>query len=127
LIRLMLPPVLLVALKLPTVLAPPRVVPPTELVGSGARGVARLAPVSLRVPLATRLMAPPLPAETVPVRLMAPVLLTVTLPPPLWLMPVMVSGAAVLIRLMLPPVLLVALKLPTALAPPRVVPPTELV
>src|SRR5258708_6415837 len=54
--------------------------------------------------------------------LIAPVLLTDASPPPLWLIPVIVSGLAVLLRLALPLVVLVALKLVTALAPIRLWP-----
>ena len=57
----------------------------------------------------------------------APVLFIVTSPPPDWLMPLSVSGAAAFVRLMSPPVALPALKTPTAFALPSVVPPTELV
>src|SRR5205085_601104 len=61
----------------------------------------------------------------VPLMLIAPVLLTATLPAPLCETPVIVSGPAVFVRLMAPPVMLVALKLLTVFAPPSVVPPED--
>ena len=70
---------------------------------------AMLAPAPLAV---EKLMTPPL-TVTPPLRLILPALLTVTVPPPLSLMPVMVNGAAPLVRLILPLVLLLALKLAT--------------
>jgi hypothetical protein len=56
---------------------------------------------------------------------MPPVLVTVTLPPPAWLIPVIVSGFAVFVRLMLPLVVFVALKLLTVFAPVSVAPVAE--
>ena len=50
-----------------------------------------------------------------------------TLPPPDWLMALIVSVVAVLVSEILPEVVLVAAKLPTVLAPPSAVPPAELV
>ena len=72
-----------------------------------------------------RLMVPVV-VETAPLVRMAPVLLTLRLPP-LWVTPVIVSVAAVLVRSMSPEVVLVALNEPTVLAPLRVEPPAELV
>src|SRR5262249_37370931 len=104
---------------------------PAELVVRVPVVLTRPEPDSERAPLLVRLTAPPLPADTVPVRLIAPVLFTVTLPPPAWLIPVTVRVIAVLVREMLPTVVLwavmVAGKLVTALLPPSVVPPAELV
>ena len=57
----------------------------------------------------------------------APVLLIVTVPPATSLIPVTVSGLAVLVRSMSPLVVLVALKVLTVFALLSVVPPTELV
>ena len=51
-----------------------------------------------------------------------PVLVTLTLPPPDWLIPAMASVLAVFVRAMFPLVLLVALKVPTTLAAFRVIP-----
>src|SRR5207253_1102774 len=96
-----------------------------EVVVSRPEVLTSPAPDSWRPAVAVKVTAPPLPAPTVPVMPMTK-LLTVTLPPPLWLMPVMVRGALSL-RDTLPLVVLVALKLQTALAPVRVVPPIELV
>jgi hypothetical protein len=73
-------------------------------------------------PVAVRLMLPLAGAPWVvmaPEVVRAPLLLTLTLEPaavPFWLMPVMVSGPAVLFRLMPPLVLLLALNLATELA-----------
>src|SRR5437764_8238991 len=121
----MAPEVLLLALKVPTVLAPPRVVPPAELVNK-VPVVLSVPPTSLMMPLAVRLIVPP-SALTPPVRVRAPVLLIVIPPPPGWMIPVTVKGAAVLVSEMAPPVVFVALKLAIALAPPSVVPPAEVV
>src|SRR6185437_15240280 len=124
-VRLTLPPVVFVALKLLTTFAPPSVVPPTELVVSvpvvliSPEPFSEIAPVSVSVTF-------PAPALTVPVIVVPPALFTATVPPPVWLIPVVVS-AAPFVRLMLPLVVFVALKLLTRFAPPRIASPTELV
>src|SRR5437588_799142 len=108
LVRETSPLVVLVALNVPTVLAPFRVVPPAELVVRVPVVLTRPEPDSDRAPLAVRLTAPP-PADMLPVTLMLPVLLTVTEPPPPWVTPETVRGAAVLVRDTLPLLVLVAL------------------
>src|SRR5205823_96204 len=120
------PDVLLAALKLPAVFAPPSVVPPAELVVSSPVVLTRPPPLSLSVMLAVRLTAPP-PAPTVPVSDSAPVWLTLTAPPPAWPIPVSAYTTPFRSSDTSPDVLLAALKLPTVFAPPSVVPPTELV
>ena len=75
-------------------------------------------------PSALRFTAWPPAAEIAPVTLSAPVLLTVTVPP-VSVMPVIVSGLAVLVSATLPLVVLVALKVLTAFAWPSVVPVAE--
>ena len=120
----MLPLVVFVLLKLEIVLAPFNVVPPAELVVRSAPLI-KPAPVSEILPVLVKLTFEPDPIE--PVILIAPVLLTVILPPPAWLMPVMVKGAAVLVNAILPLVMLVALKFVMVLALFNVVPPIELV
>ena len=68
-----------------------------------------------------------LPAATLPVMLMAPVLLIETSPAPVCKTPVTVNGAAVFTREMTPAPLLLALKLVTVLALVNVVPVAETV
>src|SRR5271170_7439764 len=118
------------------------VLPPLEAIEIGLPN----APIAVALPLVPRLIvfavtvpdvlvnAPvglsviePVSAERLPASAIAPALTTTTLPPPVSLMPVIVSGAAVLISAMFPLVVLVALKAPTVLAPFSVAPPTELV
>ncbi len=65
------------------------------------------------------------PAAMEPVMLMAPVLLTLTLPVPDCEIPVMVNGAAVLTNETAPPPVLVALNVETVFAFANAVPPTE--
>ena len=80
-------------------------------------------------PVAFRVIAL-LAAATDPLMVNPPVFVTVTLPVPLWLIPVTVSVLTVLVRLMVPlGQCLVAFKLPTALvsAPLSVWPVPELV
>jgi len=122
LMREMLPDGELVALKLPTVLAPFRVVPPIETVVNVPVVLTRPTPVSLKMPVELRLTLPPKFAETVPVKVRAPVFETMMLPPPLSVMVVKISGLDVLIREMLPEVVLTAVNVPTALAPFNTVP-----
>src|SRR5205807_615917 len=107
-------------------LPPFRVVPPTEVMVSVPVVLSRPAPDSLMMALLVRLMGPG-PPDTVPVMLIAPVLPTVTLPPPVSLMLPRVSGLAVLVSLLLPLELLPALRSATVFAPFSGVPPTELV
>src|SRR5277367_1274622 len=118
------------------------VLPPLEAIEIGLPN----APIAVALPLVPRLIvfavtvpdvlvnAPvglsviePVSAERLPASAIAPALTTTTLPPPVSLMPVIVSGAAVLISAMFPLVVLVALKAPTVLALFSVAPPTELV
>src|SRR5205085_791038 len=108
----MLPLVLLVALRLVEGCAGFKVCPVTELVVRVPVVLMRPAPLSLIAPvapLAVRLPAPPPAAPIVPVMPSAPPLVTVSLPPPVLLMPVIVSGFAVLVSAMVPLVLFVAL------------------
>jgi hypothetical protein len=93
-----LPEVVLVPLKEATVLAPFSVVPPTELVVRVPVVVTRPAPVSPTVLDEVRLTPPPPPADMVPATERAPVLLIITLPPPVWFTPITVSGAAVFVN-----------------------------
>jgi len=116
----------LVALNEPTVLAPSRDVPPTEVVVSRPVVLTAPTPVSLNMPVDLRVTGPPT-ADIVPVTVSAPALSIMTLPPPLWDMPVTVSGAAVLVNWTLPDVVFVALNVPTVLAPFNTVPPTDVV
>ena len=109
---------------------PLSVVPPTELVVRVP--VVFTIPATLSViapaaPVAVRFTAPPPAAAIVPVMLSAPALFTVTLPPPVLLMPVTVSGLAVLVNDTLPLVEFVALNPVTMFALPSVVPVAELV
>ena len=117
LVRLMLPLALLLALKPDTVFALFSVVPATlEVVNVPVVESVPPAPSLIVAPalLAVRLIAPPPPALTAAVvRLIEPVLLIVTLPPPVWPIPVIVSGAAVSVSEIFPPVVFVALKLAT--------------
>src|SRR5439155_1318870 len=76
---------------------------------------------------AVRLMLPVAAVVIAPVVVTAPVLVTATLPPPVSLIPVIVSGLAVFVRLTSPLVVFVALKRATVLAPFSVCPVTELV
>src|SRR5207253_868389 len=111
--RLMLPLLLLLALKVPTVRSEERRVGEEGEVVRVPVVLTRPTPDSVSAVLAVRLPASAVPVEMVPVMLMAPVLLTVTLPPPDSLIPVTVRVVAVLTRLMLPLLLLLALKVPT--------------
>jgi hypothetical protein len=121
----MLPLVVLVALKLPTVLASFSVVPPAEMVVSVP--LVLITPAfSDTVPVELSVILPPLPADTVPVTDMAPVFTMSTLPPPVWFTPVTVNGAAVLVRSMSPEVAFWAWNRLTVLAPFKVVPPDEI-
>ena len=79
------------------------------------------------VPVEVRPIAPLAAVLTMPVVVRAPVLLTVTLPPPVSLMLVMVSGAAVLVSWMPLAEASVALKLLTVFALPSVWPVPETV
>src|SRR5271170_962744 len=116
------------------------VLPPLEAIEIGLPN----APIAVALPLVPRLIvfavtvpdvlvnAPvglsviePVSAERLPASAIAPALTTTTLPPPVSLMPVIVSGAAVLISAMFPLVVLVALKLDTVLALFSVVPVAE--
>src|SRR5438105_4808876 len=92
------------------------------------------APADVMVPAAAMERLPPIELSVVvpedeieEFTAIAPVLVTEALPPPVSLMPVIVSGLAVLTRLTLPLPVLVPLKLPTVFALVSVVPPTELV
>jgi hypothetical protein len=115
----------LVALKLATAFAPFSVSPPTELTVSSAPLI-RPEPLSATVLLEVRDTLLPLPAATLPVMLIAPVLLIKTLPVPASLIPVTVKGAAVFVS-EIPPFASVAVKLVTVLALPKVVPVAEFV
>src|SRR5579862_5973184 len=92
-----------------------------------ASPAALILPAIVSAPLAVNVTLPPAPVvEIVPAEI-APVLLILTFPPPLWLMLVIDSGAAVLTSWILPLVVLVALNAPTVFALPSVVPPAEVV
>jgi len=69
----------------------------------------------------------PVSSVTAPLVVIAPVLLTLILPPPVSEMPVMVNGAAVSVNATLPLEVFVALKLLTVLFALSVVPPTDVV
>src|SRR4051812_9872694 len=84
------------------------------------------APAELVIgPLATSATAPF--DERAPPTLMAPVLFTLTVPPPVWLMAPSVNVEAVLVSAMPPLALFVALNTGTAFTPARLVPLTEVV
>ena len=80
-------------------------------------------------PLEVNVTEPPAPVVEITPDVIAPVLLMLTLPPPLWEMLTIVSGAAELTKTIFPAVALVALNEPTRFALPSVVPvlPVELV
>ena len=118
----------LAALKTATVLAPLSVWPATELVVSVPVVDTRPPPLSVMLPatpVAVRFTAPPAVVDTLPVTLMAPALVTVSVPPPTLLMRATFS-VPLLFSATLPPPVLVALKPVTVLALFSVVPPTEL-
>jgi hypothetical protein len=115
----------LVALKLDSVFAPFSVSPPTELTVSRSPLI-RPEPLSETMLLDVSATLLLLPAATLPIMLMAPVLLIETLPAPASLIPVTVNGAAVFVR-EIPPFASVALKLVTVLALVKVVPVAEFV
>ena len=75
------PPEVLVALKLLTALAPPKVKPPTEVVVNKAPLI-KPAPDSAIVLVDVKVTLLLAPAAMLPVMLIAPVLLTLTLPEP---------------------------------------------
>ena len=75
------PPDVLVALKLLTAFAPPKVKPPTEVVVNKAPLI-KPAPDSLMVLVEVKVTLLLAPAAMLPVMLIAPVLLTLTLPLP---------------------------------------------
>ena len=75
------PPAVLVALKLLTALAPPNVNPPTEVVVNKAPLI-KPAPDSEMVLVEVKVTLLLAPAARLPVMLIAPVLLTLTLPLP---------------------------------------------
>ena len=75
------PPEVLVALKLLTVFAPPKVNPPTEVVVNKAPLI-KPAPDSEMVLVEVKVTLLLAPAARLPVMLMAPVLFTLTLPVP---------------------------------------------
>src|SRR5438552_1782340 len=90
------------------------------------------APADVMVPAAAMERLPPIELSVVvpddviaPLVVKLPLLATEALPPPLSLMPVIVSGLAVFTRLTSPLPVLVPLKLPTVFALVSVVPPTE--
>jgi hypothetical protein len=113
----------LVALKLDTAFAPFSVSPPTELTVSSAPLIRpRLLSETVLFEVSDTLLL--LPAATLPIILIAPVLLIEILPVPVSLIPVTVKGAAVFVR-EIPPPASVALKLVTVLALPKLVPVAE--
>jgi hypothetical protein len=115
----------LVALKPATAFAPFNVSPPTELTVSRSPLI-RPEPLSETVLLDVSDTLLLLPAATLPIMLMAPVLLIETLPAPASLIPVTVNGSAVFVR-EIPPFASVALKFVTVLALPKLVPAPEFV
>ena len=119
-----IPPPASVALKLVTVLALPKLVPAPEFVVSNAPLI-RPEPLSATVLLEVSDTLLLLPAATLPVMLIAPVLLIETLPVPVSLIPCTVKGAAFVREI--PPPASVALKLVTVFALPKVVPNAETV
>jgi hypothetical protein len=115
----------LAALKLDTAFAPFRVSPPTELTVSSAPLIrSELLSATVLLEVSDTLLL--LPAATLPMMLIAPVLLIETLPVPASLIPVTVKGAAVFVS-EIPPLASVALKFVTVLALPKVVPIAEFV
>jgi hypothetical protein len=117
LIREMLPMPVLVALKLVTTFALFKVVPIAELVVNKPPVInAVLASANAPLEVKETLFVP---AAILPVTFTLPVLLTVTVPVPVWAMPLIDRGAAVLIKLIAPP-LLVALNALMAFAPFKV-------
>jgi hypothetical protein len=119
------PLVVLLALKLDVAFAPFNVSPPTELTVKRLPLIkpdepSETAPVEVKVTLFV------LPALTLPVMLIAPVLLIATLPVPVSLIPLTTNEAAVFTR-EIPPLASVALKLVTVLALPKLVPNAETV
>jgi hypothetical protein len=119
------PLVALVALKPVTVLALFNVVPPTELVVRNAPLI-RAEPLSAIAPLDVSDTLLALPAATLPIMLIAPLLLIETFPVPASLIPATVKSAAVFAS-DIPPFASVALKLVTVLALFKVVPVSETV
>ncbi len=112
-----------VALKLEIILAPPSVVPPTELVVNKPLVVTRPEPVSEIVPLEVKptLLAAP---AIVPVMPMLPVLFTDSAPIPVCEIPEIVN-AEPLVNDNAPPPVFVSLKPDIRFAPLKVSPPTE--
>ncbi len=112
-----------VALKLEIILAPPRVVPPTEFVVNKPVVVTRPAPVSEIAPLEVKptLLAAPAIVPVIPI---LPVLFTDSAPVPVCDIPVIVN-ADPFVRDNAPPPVFVSLKLDIRFAPPNVSPPTE--
>jgi hypothetical protein len=122
LINAMLPMPVLVALKLVTTFALFKVVPVAELVVNKPPVInAVLASANAPLEVKETLFVP---AAILPVTFTLPVLLTVTVPVPVWLIPLIARGAAVLIKLIAPP-LLVALNVLIAFAPFKVWPPID--
>src|SRR5262245_21754211 len=115
-------PAVLLALKTLTAFAPFKAAPLTETVASVPVVEIAPAPLSFSVPPAVSVTAPA-PGLTAPVRFIAPVLLTDTLPPAS-LIPVTVK-APVFVRATSPATVFVALNAPTAFAPLRIVPPED--
>jgi hypothetical protein len=117
LIKEILPMPVLVALKLVTTFALFKTVPVAELVVSKPPVInAVLASANTALEVKETLFVP---AAILPVTFTLPVLLTVTVPVPVWAMPLIARGAAVLIKLIAPP-LLVALNVLIAFAPFKV-------
>jgi hypothetical protein len=115
----------LVALKPATAFAPFSVSPPTELTVSRLPLIRPgLLSETVLFEVSDTLLL--LPAATLPIMLIAPVLLIETLPVPVSLIPVTVRGAAVFVR-EIPPPASVALKCVTVLALPKLVPAPEFV
>jgi hypothetical protein len=85
------------------------------------------APIVSAPVVAVRLIVPLAAVVIAPVVVRLPVFVTDTLPPPLSLIPVTVSVAAVLVRLNAPLIVLVPWKVPTVFAPLSVVPFAEVV
>ena len=111
-----LPLVVFVALKVARTFAPFNVCPPTDEVVNVPLPFINPAPLSAIVLFDVNDVVPA-PSANVPVMLIAPVLPTMTLPPPVCEILASVKGAAVFVNAMFPLVVFVALKIEITFAP----------